>query len=99
MKLVATIFVILLSGCCALSTVAKFESAQNYWVGQKLSDGWFHTFVDKSELKTDLGNGDVEYFYTQEKCKYAIVINSNTRIVKSWSYKAAPEYCSMDSCG
>ena len=98
MRVITIILLALLYGCCAISTTDKFESARNYWMGQKLSDPWFKTFVDDSEYQTDLGLGDVEYYYTRKQCKYSMVINSNTQIVKSWKYRDNSEYCAVSNC-
>ena len=99
MKIVIGVFRSALSGCCAVSTQRKFEGERDYWVGQRLADPFFAMFIQRAEGNRELGDGNVEYFYAEGKCKYAIVINNRTRIVESWSYLSEPEYCAMSNCG
>jgi len=99
MKIIIAILGISLSGCCTISTQDKFEDTRNYWQGQKLADSWFKTFVELAVSKRKLNDGDIEYFYIKNKCKYTVVMNNDTKIVKSWAYKSKPEYCAISNCG
>lgn len=99
MKILAAFSLVSLSGCCAFSTQAKFENSQDYWVGHQLADPWFEHMVESSESSVSLGGGDVEYLYQYEECKFTRVINTNTKILKSWAYEENSELCKISSCG
>ena len=89
----------LLYGCCAIETQSKFANDRSYWVGHRMSDGWYKGFIESSKGQTDVGDGDIEYDYIHGQCKYSFVINSDTQIVKSWHYNSKPEHCVANSCG
>ena len=86
------------SGCCSINNRDEFEGAKDYLVGRELSNPMFNYYVKKSTVRAQKKDGNVEYFFSKDKCKYSMLINEQTQIVKSWAYISEPKYCIESDC-
>lgn len=85
------------TGCCTVDNRDEFEGAKNYWVGRELSNPMFNYLTKQSTARTPKKKGNVEYAYAKDKCKYSLLINEKTQVVKSWAYISEPKYCNESS--
>ena len=87
-----------LSACCSINNRDEFEGAKDYLVGRELSNPMFNYYVKTSTARTPKKDANVEYVFTKEKCKYSMLINEQTQVVKSWAYVSDPKYCIESDC-
>lgn len=85
------------SGCCSIHKRDEFESAKDYLVGRELSNPMFNYYIKQSTARKPKKNGNVEYSYSKNKCKYNMTINEQTQVIKSWAYVSDPKYCTESS--
>lgn len=87
-----------ISGCCSIDNRDEFEGAKDYLVGRQLSNPMFNYYVKQSTTRTPKKGGNVEYVFSKQKCKYSLLINEQTQVVKSWAYISDPKYCIESGC-